>query len=433
MSGTHTGRSYSIWLLAAAVLVAGSGCHTVATRHQQGAGVAQTGATPKELCKVVLPQYTIEPPDVLMIEAVRVVPKSPYPLRTGDLLAIQVEGMPEELRPGDVLAIDVTGALSEAPITNAYPIGPSGAVDLGPPYGSVKVAGMTIEEAGKAIDAHLRQILTAPEVSVTLAQSGALPLSGIHPVQMGGMVNLGLPFGTVNVGGMTIDEAQQVIGRRISEFINEPRVLVTLAEPAGKQLVAGEHLVTIDGTVNLGTYGSVPVVGLTVDQAKMAIEHHLSLSLEDPEVAVSVVGFNSKVYYVVMQGAGFGDRVFRFPVTGNETILDAISQPELSGLQEFSSKRIWVARPTTDPYRDQILPVDWDAIVAQGATNTNYQLFPGDRLYVAEDDVIALDTAIAKITAPWERVMGFALLGAGTATRFSGSVLRGGGNQRGTF
>jgi hypothetical protein len=29
--------------------------------------------------------------------------------------------------------------------------------------------------------------------------------------------------------------------------------------------------------------------------------------------------------------------------------------------------------------------------------------------------------------------MGFSLLGAGTATRFSGHVLRGGGNPQGTF
>ena len=31
---------------------------------------------------------------------------------------------------------------------------------------------------------------------------------------------------------------------------------------------------------------------------------------------------------------------------------------------------------------DQVLPVDWEAITRQGDTKTNYQLQPGDRLYV---------------------------------------------------
>ena len=62
------------------------------------------------------------------------------------------------------------------------------------------------------------------------------------------------------------------------------------------------------------------------------------------EVSLEVSGYNSKVYYIVTQGAGFGDGVYRFPITGNETVLDAISQ--INGLQRVSSKKIWVARPT---------------------------------------------------------------------------------------
>ena len=37
---------------------------------------------PRELSKVVLPTYTIEPPDILIIQAIHVVPRSPYLLRT---------------------------------------------------------------------------------------------------------------------------------------------------------------------------------------------------------------------------------------------------------------------------------------------------------------------------------------------------------------
>src|SRR5208283_2594700 len=142
-------------------------------------------------------------------------------------------------------------------------------------------------------------------------------------------------------------------------------------------------------------------------------------------------GYNSKVYYIVTQGAGFGDGVYRFPVTGNETVLDAISQ--INGLQRVSSKRIWVARPTDAPGCMQRLDVNWEDITANANACSNYQILPGDRVFVAEDSLIAADTALAKIIAPMERVMGFSILGVGTVTRFSGHVLEGGGNPNGTF
>ena len=134
---------------------------------------------------------------------------------------------------------------------------------------------------------------------------------------------------------------------------------------------------------------------------------------------------------MVTQGAGTGDRVYRFPITGNETVLDAISQ--INGLEEVSSKRIWIARPTEQPGKVQVLPVKWHAITATASTGTNYQVLPGDRVFIAEDKMIALDTSVGKFTAPFERIMGFTLLGTGTVTRLSGPVLQGGGNRQGNF
>lgn len=343
------------------VLLAASGCQTV--RHHQVSRPMQYPepvpapihqVMPRELSKVVLPMYRIEPPDILLIDAIHVVPRPPYRLKTLDLLAIQVEG-----------------TLSDAPI------------------------------------------------------------AGTYPVEVGGTVNLGLPYGSVRVAGMTVDEALEAVRKHLQNYLKEPVVSVTLAEIAAKQQIAGEHLVAPDGTVTLGSYGSVSVVGRTLAEAKWAIESYLSQFLEEPEISVDVFAYNSKVYYVVTQGAGTGDRVYRFPITGNETVLDAISQ--INGLEEVSSKRIWIARPTEQPGKVQVLPVKWHAITATASTGTNYQVLPGDRVFIAEDKMIALDTSIGKFTAPFERIMGFTLLGTGTVTRLSGPVLQGGGNRQGNF
>jgi polysaccharide export outer membrane protein len=306
-------------------------------------------AMPRELNKVVLPTYTIEPPDILVIEAIHIVPKSPYVLRTAD-----------------VLALNVLGTLPDAPITGAFPIQPGGIINLGAPYGAAKVSGLTVEQAQA--------------------------------------------------------EVQRIVGLQV----REPVVTASLLEMAGKQQIAGQHLVGPDGTVTLGSYGSVPIVGMTLAQAKDAIQLHLQQSLENPEVAVDVFAYNSKVYYVITQGAGLGDGVTRFPVTGNETVLDAIAN--INGLTQVSSKKIWIARP--DPHTDgmQVLPVDWQGITAHATTVTNYQILPGDRVFVAEDPLVAFDTRLAKLLAPIQRAEGFILLTSGTVSRLSGKVLKGGGS-----
>jgi hypothetical protein len=73
--------------------------------------------------------------------------------------------------------------------------------------------------------------------------------------------------------------------------------------------------------------------------------------------------------------------------------------------------------------------VDWVAVTAYGMPQTNYQLLPGDRVFVVESRWVTADGMLARIIAPLERVMGFSLLGATTATRFYGKVLTGGGER----
>lgn len=293
---------------------------------------------PRELSKVNLPDYVIEPPDVLLINATRVVPLPPYRIGPLDTLMIQ----PKVPLPPTV-----------EPISGEYAVEPDGRVNLGASYGSVSVDGMTVEEASAAIENHLKTKLKEPAVSVSPVRTKPL------------------------------------------------------------QQIVGEHLVRPDGKVSLGTYGLVRVCGLTVTQAKQAIEAHLRQYLKDPEVSVDVLAFNSKIYYVIMDLGGSGQQVYRLPVTGNETVLDAIGQ--VQGLSTVSSTHnIWVARPAPIECDGvQVLPVDWKGITARGQTATNYQLFPGDRVYVKANTLVTVDTFIARLLSPVERIFGFTLLGSG--------------------
>jgi polysaccharide export outer membrane protein len=319
---------------------------------------AQPGVTPwvpsvpTEKDKSTLPAYTIEPPDILLVDAVKLIPKAPY-----------------HVEPLDVLQIQVANPLIDQPIAGPYPIDPGGAVDLGPAYGKVLISNQTLDEVRQTIETHLKSVLRDPQVSVTLSQT------------------------------------------------------------SGQQQIAGEHLVGPDGTINMGTYGLVYVAGMTINEAKAAVEEQLSSYLEKPRVSIDVFAYNSKVYYVITEGAGFGDSLLRVPITGNETVLDALSQ--VNGLSKLSSKNIWIARPTPGEVAcDQILPVDWQQITKGAATDTNYQVLPGDRIFIAENKLIALDTWLDQISAPIERLFGTALLGAQavqTFNRFPKGLGAGGG------
>jgi polysaccharide export outer membrane protein len=294
---------------------------------------------PRELDKVTLPIYEIEPPDILLIEGVKLVPKSPHEIETFDVILIRVEGEFELQQ-----------------IDEAYNVDADGTVNLGPTYGRVKVVKLTIDEAEDEIRSHLAQILSNVEVSVSLLQS------------------------------------------------------------AGAQQVTGQHLVGPDGRVNLGTYGSVFIAGMTIDQARAAVEEQLSKKLEEPEVFVDILAYNSKVYYVVTQGGGFGDNVVRLPITGNECVLDAVAN--VSGISQVSSKNLWIARPAPNGVGcEQILPVHWDDIARGASTATNYQLMPGDRLYIAEAPFQKFTTVMQRALQPFESVFGATSLGVSTINR----------------
>jgi polysaccharide export outer membrane protein len=283
----------------------------------------------------------IEPPDILLIDAIRLIPRPPY-----------------VVQPFDVLLVRVANPLPNQPVDGSYVVAPDGTINMGFGYGVVRVAGLRLE----AVQEEIRKALT--------------------------------------------------------KTIRGPQVAVGLGQFRGMQQLRGEHLVRQDGTISLGTYGSVNVTGLTIAQAKQQIEQCLSQYLVNPEISLDVFAYNSKVYYIIADGAGYGQQVFRLPVTGKETVLDAISQ--IQGLPLVASKKhIWVARPApAGAPCDQILPVDWRAITEGGSTATNYQLFPGDRIYIKADCLICLDNWIAKIVSPIERLFGVTLLGTATVQEF---------------
>ena len=189
-------------------------------------------------------------------------------------------------------------------------------------------------------------------------------------------------------------------------IVASPDILtVEVARPLPGRPIQGERLVRPDGTITLGHYGDVHVSGLTLKQVKEKVVIHLRKYLSDEalglvdskprggdrgridpidsdRVVVDVASYNSHYYYVLGDVAAPG----RLPITGNETVLDAL---QLVGgiMPEADTSNIRLVRPAPPGVcRAQELPVNLAAIMQAGDTTTNYKLKSGDRLFVYRKD-----------------------------------------------
>jgi len=158
---------------------------------------------------------------------------------------------------------------------------------------------------------------------------------------------------------------------------------------------------------------------MTIDEAKKAIQDHLAAYLKNPEISLDVQGFNSKVYYVITDGAGNGEAVSRLPITGKISVLDALSQ--VNGLGPVADKQlVYLVRPTmVDGHaEEEVYRIDWNGIVNRGRAVTNYQVFPGDRIVVKAAPLVTFNNYLTRVLNPLNQALGIVGLGDSTVRQF---------------
>lgn len=182
----------------------------------------------------------------------------------------------------------------------------------------------------------------------------------------------------------------------LATYLVEPGDIL-LVEPAdfdSDVLFPPDQTVLVDGTIDLGEYGRMIVAGRTVEEIENDIADRLEaldpdLEPEDRRVNVRIITPQGAVYYVL----GDVNAPGAFPLQGRETVLDGIIAA--GGLADTGSGcKVILARPTTPHSCRVVLNVCYHEIVQLGDTTTNYQLMPGDRIYVASkslwEEILAL-------------------------------------------
>jgi protein involved in polysaccharide export with SLBB domain len=152
-----------------------------------------------------------------------------------------------------------------------------------------------------------------------------------------------------------------------------------------------------DGTIDLGKYGRPVVVGKTLAQIEVQVREIIRAREmtdrkekdgKEPKeareawegshaVTIRLLGRPGKVYYVLGEVNAPG----AFPITGRETVLDGIVAAG-GPTKRASESNIVLARPTAPDGCRLVYPVCYKQITQMGDTSTNYQLRPGDRIFV---------------------------------------------------
>lgn len=157
-------------------------------------------------------------------------------------------------------------------------------------------------------------------------------------------------------------------------------LLVQPAEFDAPVQLPPDQTVLADGTIDLGVYGRPVVAGKRVPEIEAEIQAMVNARAKAKEpivVTARLIGRTTKVFYVLGEVNAPG----AFPITGSETVLDAlIAAGGLTG--KGSEQNIILSRPSPPDGCRSIYPVCYSDIVQLADTTTNYQLMPGDRIFV---------------------------------------------------
>ncbi|QDU55388.1 M56 family metallopeptidase [Aeoliella mucimassa] len=262
---------------------------------------------------------------------------------------------------------------------------------------ATQVPAGTVGLTGGQLSRRIQRLIHSPNMEVREMRSYLLLLMliviGLFQVIRIERVEAEEPATNAALNPLTSDEPAAAPTPKSKYSFDQPYVIeppdILLINVTGDEQVSGEHLVGPDGRVNLGSFGSVSVTGCTLEEAKQAVEKKLSPYYHAPVVSVDVFAYNSKKCYVITKHPS-GDNVVSIPITGNETVLDAIAR--IGGVK--GQAKLWIDRPAEKATDSLIKQVDYQALTQGEDTSTNFQLLPSDRLFIEYPDPTRLRQAL---------------------------------------
>jgi polysaccharide biosynthesis/export protein len=146
-----------------------------------------------------------------------------------------------------------------------------------------------------------------------------------------------------------------------------------------------------DGVLACPLIGDIPVVGLTVNAARLKIQQELQKYIQNPRPTLSPYQFSGRSITIL----GKVNRPGSYSLNQPTRVLDAIGQAGgfSVGIIKNDSTELADLRHAFMVRDKVVLPVDFEALVKQGKLQNNIPLQPGDYIYVpsiAQQEVYVL-------------------------------------------
>jgi protein involved in polysaccharide export with SLBB domain len=281
----------------------------------------------------------------------------------------------------DLIAVEVLEALPGRPISGEHLVRQDGTITLGF-YGDVHVRGLTAKQAKVKIIQHLRRYLNdeALGLEAGYGEDEAEPSTGEKPATAPAPapsdVEPSRGDGEKPAAGTDAPAAKRP----------RPRTRARDRRPRRRPGTDAKQEATTPREANAQS-STAPPAATGPKRVKISPEDSLA-------VYVEVTEHNSKFYYVQGDTAHVG----RFPVTGRETVFEAIDNA--GGLISIGDPgNVRLVRPARGGKQARIYPIDLKAIVEQGNTTANLQVFPGDRIVVGRNPIVKTTAAIDRANA----------------------------------
>lgn len=199
-------------------------------------------------------------------------------------------------------------------------------------------------------------------------------LPGDQVVKPDGYISLG-EFGRYFATNKTIDQIQVEVQSIINEQLR--RNLETAYEIERRERESTVPSSNLDPNPNRTQLSDLPLETAQDREALVQLNQRIQDAIKKNQVAARLINWDSKKFYVLGEVNSPGSFVF----SGNQTILDAII--EAGGINSRANKhQIIISRPSTCSDCRVVMKVCYDQIVQLGNASTNYQLQPGDRVFV---------------------------------------------------
>ncbi|MBZ0167712.1 MAG: polysaccharide export protein [Candidatus Omnitrophica bacterium] len=159
--------------------------------------------------------------------------------------------------------------------------------------------------------------------------------------------------------------------------------------------VSGQYIVNQEGKMQFEFVGDIHIAGQTKDEVAQTLQDKLTEYIISPEVTVKIVGYNSKVVYVIGEVGQPGKIFMRGDtITVREALLQA-GLPLLSAKVEKS--KLFTPSAAGVPVQKR---VDVKSLLYKGDLRENLVMKPGDTLFIPPTAMTKVMRTISPVAAP---------------------------------